>query len=279
MRALSAYRRPGGGLGVRNHLLVLPSVVCATHAAHAIGAGEGAIAITHQHGCLHVGDDLLHTESVLEGVAANPNVGAAIVVSLGCETLRAKALAERIAQRGKPVELVGIQAAGGTAAAVERGREAVGELRTLLAGQSREQLEGQLIVGLDDRCKDERSAALRSALSAARLRAIDAPDGLQGAEAHVELAAAGAQLILSRPPEHEAPMGFACAPVLAVARGGDLHQALADDFDVAADEDADPAGFAATVVERLLAVAAGTLTAAERRGAADFVLRRLAVTM
>src|ERR1700744_1474586 len=232
MRELSAYRRADGGLGVRNHLLVLPSVVCATHAAREIGAGEDAIAITHQHGCLHVGDDLLHTERQLEGVAANPNVGAVVVVSLGCETLRAEALAARLAERGKAVRLVGIQASGGTAAAVEQGREALAELAQQLAGQGRERLSGTLIVGLDDHEQDEASIALRSALIAHGFEAMPAPPGLHGPEAHVEMAARGAGLILSRPPEYEAPMGFAAAPVVSVARGGDLHPALAADFDV-----------------------------------------------
>src|SRR6185437_9988593 len=86
MKAPSGYRRAGGAVGVRNHLLVLPSVVCSTHVAGEIAAAADGVGVVHQHGCLQVGDDLQHSERLLTGVAANPNVGAVLVVSLGCET-------------------------------------------------------------------------------------------------------------------------------------------------------------------------------------------------
>ena len=44
-------------MSCRRHLLVLPSVVCATRVAADIAEELGAVTITHQHGCSQVGDD------------------------------------------------------------------------------------------------------------------------------------------------------------------------------------------------------------------------------
>jgi altronate dehydratase len=276
---LRGFRRPDGGFGVRNQVLILPSVVCATQVARQIASAEGAVGIVHQHGCLHVGDDLTHSEGELLGTAANPDVGAALVVSLGCETLRGKRLAAAIGKRGQTVELVGIQAAGGSERAVAEGRAAAARMGAALAAQEREPMAtGDLVVGIDAGPEDPIAAGLASALTDHGVRVLTPPDGLRGAEAHVTLARLGAQLLLGLPPAEEAPLGFAVVPVVAIGRDSDLHRALADDFDLILG--GEPAAEAAALVfERLVAHANGDPTAAERRGARDFVLHRLAVTM
>jgi altronate dehydratase large subunit len=277
--ALAGFRRPDGSFGVRNQVLVLPSVVCATQVARQIASSEGAIGIVHQHGCLHVGDDLTHSEDELLGTATNPDVGAALVVSLGCETLRGKALAAAIGERGQTVGLVGIQAAGGSERAVAEGRAAAARMGAALAAQEREPMAlEELVVGIDAGPEDELAAALTAALAERGVQVIAPPDGLRGAEAHVTLAGLGARLLLSLPPAEEAPLGFAVVPVVAVGRDFELHRALAGDFDLIL-EDESPAEAAALVFERLIAHANGEETSAERRGARDFVLHRLAVTM
>ncbi len=275
---LDGFPRADGRFGVRNHLLVLPSVVCSSHAAREIAAGTSAIAITHQHGCLHVGDDLRHTEHELLGMATNPNVGAVIVVSLGCETLRGAKLAERIAERGQTVELVGIQSAGGTVAAVADGRAALARLTAELELAERAPVaRDRLLVGIDS-AEDALTGPLRQALGRRGLTATVPPAGVAGAEAHVALAALGAQLLVGLPAPEEAPIGFAGAPVVAVGRDGELHLALADDFDVHADGASDEE-LAERVADAVLAHADGRATASELRGSRDFVLRRLAMTM
>jgi altronate dehydratase len=276
---LRGFRRRGGGFGVRNQVLILPSVVCATQVARQIASAEGAVGIVHQHGCLHVGDDLTHSEGELLGTATNPDVGAALVVSLGCETLRGKRLAAAIGERGQTVELVGIQAAGGSERAVAEGRAAAARMGAALAAQEREPMATRdLVVGIDAGPEDPIAAGLASALTDRGVRVLTPPDGLRGAEAHVTLARLGAQLLLGLPPAEEAPLGFAVVPVVAIGRDSDLHRALADDFDLILG--GEPAAEAAALVfERLVAHANGDPTAAERRGARDFVLHRLAVTM
>jgi altronate dehydratase large subunit len=275
--ALTGFVRPDGRVGVRNHVLVLPSVVCSSHSALEIAGDGPAIAITHQHGCLHVGDDLVHTEGELVGTAVNPNVAGVVVVSLGCETINGARLAQEISERGQRTELVGIQHAGGTRNAITAGREAVAALSS--AETDRTPIDPAAVtVGLDA-AADPLAPAIRAALEAHGVTVLDAPEGPRGAESHVALAAAGAQIIVSLPVPDEAPIGFAVAPVVAVGRECELHEALADDFDVLTEPDEDADALAARIAAVVLAAVNGALTASETRGARDFVMHRLAVTM
>ena len=136
-----------------------------------------------------------------------------------------------------------------------------------------------LVVGLDLPGEDAEAAAIEAALGAAEIATLRAPAGIEGPEAHVELAAAGAVAIVSRPTDEEAPLGFAVCPVLALAGRGELHEAIAEDFDVFPAPGEEPGALARRVVAATLTHAGGTPTAAERRGSREFVLRRLAVTM
>ena len=95
----------------------------------------------------------------------------------------------------------------------------------------------------------------------------------RGAQQHVALAAAGAQVIVAFPALDDAPVGFAVCPVIAVAGSSPLHAALADDFDLASDATADE------LWALLLAVLGGAQTAAEARGSRVFALDRLAMSM
>ena len=118
------YRRENGTFGVRNHLLILPTSVCATDTAEKIAAQvPGAIAVPNQHGCCQIGSDQEQTERTLEGFGKNANVGAVLVVGLGCDGIQANELAKRIAVTGKPVEAITIQGCGGTLKAIARGGE------------------------------------------------------------------------------------------------------------------------------------------------------------
>jgi altronate dehydratase large subunit len=275
--SLDGYERPNGGVGIRNHLLVLPSVVCSTQAAQDIVAGTDAVSITHQHGCLHVGNDLHHAEDALVGAALNPNVGAVLVVGLGCETIQGAQLARRLAERQQVVNFIGIQSAGGTAAAISQGRTIVQDRLAELDAVLPTSFDPErLLVGLD-RSDDPLVEHLVREL---RLRgaSVVLADGVRGGAAHVQLAALGAQVIVSLCAVYEAPLGFASCPVIAVARDRDTYEALSDDFDLGA-FDAPLDEHAVLLADRINEVCRGMPTAAERRGAADFVLDRLAVTM
>jgi len=116
------YRRANGTFGVRNHVLLLPSVMCANHVVDLIGRKvPGVVTVTHPTGCAQVGADFEQTKRTMAGFAANPNVGAVLVVGLGCETNESKALADEIRARGQRVEVIGIQESGGTSETIARG--------------------------------------------------------------------------------------------------------------------------------------------------------------
>lgn len=125
----AGFRRPNGTVGVRNHVLVLPSVMCANHVVDRIGRQvPSAITIGHPTGCAQIGADFEQTKRTMAGFAANPNVAAVLVVGLGCETNESKALAAEIAARGQRVEVIGIQDCDGTTNTIARGVEIARQL-------------------------------------------------------------------------------------------------------------------------------------------------------
>lgn len=84
---LWGYRRPDGRVGIRNHVLVLPTIVCATQAAKNVTElVQGTVSFIHQHGCAQVGVDYDQTFRTYVGMGTNPNVYGVIVMGLGCET-------------------------------------------------------------------------------------------------------------------------------------------------------------------------------------------------
>jgi altronate dehydratase large subunit len=129
MAAIKGYRRPNGKSGIRNHLLLMPTVVCANQVATKIQQQiPGSIAIPHQHGCSQVGEDKDRTHKVLVGMGRNPNVGAVLLVSLGCEVMDAKQIQKEIAETGKPVVWIDIQEEGGSVNTIHKGIEIAGQL-------------------------------------------------------------------------------------------------------------------------------------------------------
>lgn len=124
METILGYRRPDNKIGVRNHLLIIPSVICSSYVAENIARNvAGAVYLPNQYGCGQIGKDLEQTRRTLVGLGRNPNVGAVLVVGLGCELVRPETLAVEIAVSGKPVEMITIQEAGGTSETIKKGTE------------------------------------------------------------------------------------------------------------------------------------------------------------
>lgn len=125
----TAYLRGDGRTGVRNRVLIVPSVICSHIVSEQIAdAHDDAIAVPHDHGCGQIGDDHDRTEQTLVNLARNPNVAGATVVGLGCEHLQSGPFAEQIGDRGVPVRETAIQDAGGTDPCVKEGVAATAEL-------------------------------------------------------------------------------------------------------------------------------------------------------
>ena len=274
--------------GVRDHVLVLPSVICTTLVARRVARRAGAVAISHQDGCGHIGDDVDHSLDLLAALATNPNVSATLVLSLGCETVQGASLADRVAKRGGQVDLVRLQdhgAAGVEEAALER----VAALRTQHSRGRSTLAPSQLRIGiLADRSDDlvEQFVSSRTRPASTVVAGTAAPTLGSGAAADLiaapaanamqrlaALAAAGAHVIVAFPAAGDPPQSLALCPTLTVASASDLHTDLADDFDL-------PSGSTPDAIWSLVAeVANGRQTAAERLGLDDFSLPRLRRTM
>jgi len=116
------YRRSDGSVGTRNYVGVLSTVVCANEVAATIASKvKDAVAFTHQQGCCQTPMDVERVSRVLSGLGRNPNLGAVLLVSLGCESTAVAQVAEEIRATGKRVEQVAIQALGGAFRAVAEG--------------------------------------------------------------------------------------------------------------------------------------------------------------
>jgi len=139
-QAFRGYLRPGGQVGVRNHVLVVPTVICAAVVAERIAASIAPIgaALPHLAGCGQLGPDLTVTHDTLAAYARHPNVGAVIVVALGCEHVVAQYLADTARQAGKTAQIVSIQGEGGTVRATARGIDIARELAADLSRVERE---------------------------------------------------------------------------------------------------------------------------------------------
>jgi altronate dehydratase large subunit len=145
------YRRPDGKVGVRNHVLILPTITCATQAAKQITElVHGTVSFIHQHGCAQVGVDYEQTFRTYVGMGLNPNVYGVIVLGLGCETHQARSVAGEIEKSGKPVVTVSIQDYGGTLSAIAEGAKAAAKMVQEASTQMRERCDiSNLIIGTE----------------------------------------------------------------------------------------------------------------------------------
>lgn len=145
------YRRPDGKVGVRNHVLILPTITCATQAAKQITElVQATVSFIHQHGCAQVGIDYDQTFRTYVGMGLNPNVYGVVVLGLGCETHQARSVAGDIAKSGKPVVTVSIQDHGGTLQAIAEGAKVAAKMVQDASAIMREECDiSELIIGTE----------------------------------------------------------------------------------------------------------------------------------
>lgn len=117
------YRRPDGRVGVRNYVLVVPTVICSAVVAERIAAArpDAIVALPHLAGCGQLGPDLRVTHETLAAYCRHPNVGAVLVVALGCEQVVAQHLVQAARQAGKDAATIAIQSEGGTVRTIAAG--------------------------------------------------------------------------------------------------------------------------------------------------------------
>lgn len=136
------YVRADGQVGCRNHVAVIPSVTCAGDVASAVVRQvTGTVGFFHHQGCCQLPPDLDRVTETLISLGCSPNVGAALIVSLGCEGTDTERLYEMIRATGKPVEIIRIQELGGVSAAIKAGIDAAQELVMEISGMQRQAVD------------------------------------------------------------------------------------------------------------------------------------------
>jgi len=142
---MQGYLRSDGRKGIRNVVAVIYTVECSHHVATRIASGmEDDVHVIGFGGC-YPND---YAALMLERLATHPNVGAVLLVSLGCEGFDRAELARTVARTGRPVEVLVVQQAGGTRATIEAGRAWVSRAREQIAGAPRVPMElSDLVIG------------------------------------------------------------------------------------------------------------------------------------
>ncbi|MCH3917961.1 MAG: UxaA family hydrolase [Spirochaetia bacterium] len=144
------YERKDGKVGSRNYVAVLPAVVCVNEVVEAIVAETvGTQGILHHQGCCQTPPDLTRTTECLIKVGENPNVGAILIVSLGCEGVDTDRLEQTLRETGKPVERVNVQELGGTSIAIKEGIDKAQKLVRAISGMQRTEVDiSRMVMGI-----------------------------------------------------------------------------------------------------------------------------------
>lgn len=121
--SFQGYLRNDGRKGIRNVVAVAYLVECAHHVARRIvdRCDDPDVHLIGFPGC-YPNDYALR---MMKALTTHPNVGAVLLVSLGCESFNREAVAAYVAASERPVETIVIQKAGGTRSAIDGGVAAV----------------------------------------------------------------------------------------------------------------------------------------------------------
>lgn len=143
---MQGYLRSDGRKGIRNVVAVAYLVECAHHvAAEIVSPFEGQeVHLIGFPGCF----PSAYADRIMKQVATHPNVGAVLLVSLGCESFDRHSLAATVKASGRPVETLVIQERGGTRSTIRAGRAWVQEMVEQLRATPRGPMGvNELVVG------------------------------------------------------------------------------------------------------------------------------------
>lgn len=162
------FRREDGRTGTRNFVLIIPTSMCASHEAQQISIiaeytlfnrekypnVDGVVAIPHNKGCgCQDGSTIDVMLRTLSNYADHPNVGGVVLIDLGCEKTNLSQVEKYLLKReksfNKPVAKIGIQAIGGTKAAIDQGLREVERMLPEVNRVSREEVSvSELVLGV-----------------------------------------------------------------------------------------------------------------------------------
>jgi altronate dehydratase large subunit len=123
MIVANGYLRADGRKGIRDIVGVVYLVECAHHVARRVvdKADDPDVHLLGFAGC-YPNEYALR---MLKALTTHPNVGGAVLISLGCEGFDRQGLADAIRESGRPVEIVVIQDVGGTRSGIDAALDAV----------------------------------------------------------------------------------------------------------------------------------------------------------
>jgi altronate hydrolase len=160
MPTFLGYQREDGRVGTRNYIAVVAASNCAAHTAELIARSfenqtlppnvDGMVAFPHGDGCGMNGPDTAQLQRTIGGVLDHPNVSAAIILGLGCETNQIDHYLGPRADGEPPRSnrLIGmtVQGSGGTRATVEAARREICALLDRAAAETRVEVPASKIV-------------------------------------------------------------------------------------------------------------------------------------
>jgi altronate hydrolase len=155
------YHREDGRVGTRNYIAVVAASNCAAHTAELIAASyagetlppnvDGVVAFPHGDGCAHaMGPDMDQLRRTLGGVLAHPNVSAAVILGLGCETNQIDHYLGAGAPRTNRLAGLTLQNSGGTRGALDAARREIARfIEQAAAEERREAPASKIVLGLN----------------------------------------------------------------------------------------------------------------------------------
>jgi altronate hydrolase len=161
MPVFLGYPREDGRAGTRNYIAVVAASNCAAHTVSSIAASyagaplppnvDGIVAFPHGEGCGHsIGPDTEQLQRTLAGVLAHPNVSAALIVGLGCETNQISHYLGSQAPAHSRIAGFTLQGSGGTRSTVEAARAQISVFLDRAAAETRVEVPvSKLVVGLN----------------------------------------------------------------------------------------------------------------------------------
>jgi altronate hydrolase len=173
-RTFQGYRRADGRAGTRNYIAIISNVNCSASVSKYIAARfdkellkrfpnvDGVLPLVHKGGCgmQFGGDDHEQLNRTLSGMANHPNIGAYLLIGLGCETaslpylvdsrhlVQIQGVNDATATKKPPVLVM--QDLGGTQRTLDEGLRQINELLPRVNDVRRESIPAsEIVLGLN----------------------------------------------------------------------------------------------------------------------------------
>src|ERR1700736_4998626 len=129
---MRGFLRADARKGIRNTVVVAYLVECAHHVAREIALPfrDRDVHLIGFPGCYPNS----YAETMMERLCTHPNVGAVLLVSLGCESFNKYRLEHTVRATRPPAKPNGIPATGGTRKSIAEGRDFIAAERARLDG-------------------------------------------------------------------------------------------------------------------------------------------------